>query len=865
MTSTASSKNLSRWNFVASLAVVLLAACVSPAFAQEQPAPASPDAPVTPPIPSLFEKWKITLDVGARDYDLYGDHPGRFLENRDVTRGFYANGVGLRFESADSPYLFWFNASDIRQLDETIQADVWKVGKFRTTFLWDRLPRFYSDGTSLFQSPTPGTLLVSASIRSAIQAVVNGQLPQNISPALGPLIKGELAAVSPTDLRVKNDLAGLRQTVRLGRLELHFQAKTLFNRGTRPKGAGTFARQANGPQGDGTWESLGSELPEPVQYRTTDIKIGAIVSGVKWRFGFDYGLTLFRNNVGTLTYQNPFRISDAVAIDAAGNPSPGGAIGRNRFVTQQLSLPPDSDYHRVTAWWGVDLPRNTQFRGLFSWGQSSQNDPFLPYTQNTALVGTGLGFANNIPPGTSVLDTSSLPQRSLNGQVRNLNYDSTLVSKPWKNMNFRLQYRNEDMKNKSPSIVIPGFPRFGESHWVTAVDYYNVPIRNFPTSFVRQDAIGSWEWNITNWVTWTAEYQYEHWKRTFRDVPDSAENSIRGRLDFKLPRKMKFVADYTFSNRDNDLYKTVPMVFSQNLNANLAILPAVPFGPGYQVSAATQFDPTVPLEFSQLRRYDETARKRYDAKAALDVPFNDNISFSASYRFTRDNYAKGFYGLQHDLVASVDTELTYSIGERTFIYADYSRQFEGYRTLGLGALICGGVPGATPSCVSGAPANVSACCAIYPIQNTWDRSSRSSLDTAQVGINWASKGERIVTDLSYGYSYAKDRIHTFNPFPILVFSPRTAGTYNYPDTMNRFQEVLMSSTRKIRPGLDLGVQYRFEAYHLDDFFLNNLLPYSPGQFANGGVPTNLSRQLFLNARFGTSHAHEEGFFLRYSF
>ena len=132
-------------------------------------------------------------------------------------------------------------------------------------------------------------------------------------------------------------------------------------------------------------------------------------------------------------------------------------------------------------------------------------------------------------------------------------------------------------------------------------------------------------------------------------------------------------------------------------------------------------------------------------------------------------------------------------------------------------------------------------------------------------MNWASQGEKVILDLSYGYSYSKDRIHTFNPFPILPFSLLTAGTYNYPDTRNRFQEVLLSGTRKIRPGLDVGVHYRFQAYALDDFFLNNLQPYSQGLIANGGITTNLPRQLFLNARFGTYHAHEEGFFLRYSF
>ncbi len=901
MTSTESPATLVCCKFVASLAVTaLMLACLSPAWAQNPPVapPQSPEATSGPP---LFEHWKINLDVGARYFDLSGDQPGMFVEHRDITRGFFVNNAGLHFESAKSPFSFRLNASEVRELDETIAASLSKAGKLRTTFLWDRLPRYYSTGTSLFHAAAPGNLIVSPAIRAGFQALIDGQTPQpptNISPALAPFARAELAAGTVSALRIQRDQAGLRQTGKIGRVELHVQAKSTLYRGNLPKGTGTFARQNNGappptsgqpklgPPNDGVWESLGTEFPEPTEYRTTDFKAGAVVSGVKWRFGLDYRFTLFRNNVGTLTFQNPFRATDKVGETNPGAncpgfppnspgvimPCPGSGRGRYRAVSQQLSLPPDTDYHSVTGWWGFDLPQKTQFRGLVSWGVSSQNDPFLAYTLNTALNGTGPGFANNIPSGTSVTSVAALPQRSLNGQVRSINVDSSLVSKLWKNMVFRLQYRNEDMKNKSPSIAFPGYSRFGDSHWVTAVDYYGVPIQNFPVSFTRQDGIASWEWDIASWVTWNAEYQYETWKRTNRDVPHSAENSFEARLGFKLPRKAKFTADFTYSDRVPDFYRTAPIVFNPNLNSNLAYSAVGAFGPGWEIpstgctssssscTAAVVFDPTVPLEFSQLRRFDEAARRRYDGKTSLDVPLTTRVNFSASYRYLRDNYGKGFYGMHFDDQTSVDGELTFSVGERTFLYMDYSRQFDSYRYLSLGNLICG------PSCVNGAPPNVASCCAVYAKANSWDRTSRSTLDTAQFGFDWAPSGEKTTVDMSYGYSFAKDQIHTFNPFPpILAISPLTAGTYDYPDTRNRFQEVLFSVTRKLRPGLDLGVQYRFESYLLDDFFLNNLQPYSQGLIAPGGVLANLPRQTFLNARFTTYHAHEESFFVRYSF
>ena len=98
-------------------------------------------------------------------------------------------------------------------------------------------------------------------------------------------------------------------------------------------------------------------------------------------------------------------------------------------------------------------------------------------------------------------------------------------------MEFRVQYRAEDVQNKSPRIVFPGFSRFGESHWVTAQDYYGVKIENFPTSFVKQDAIASWRWDLSSRVTMAADYQFESWKRTFRDAARTNENSFHGQLD----------------------------------------------------------------------------------------------------------------------------------------------------------------------------------------------------------------------------------------------------------------------------------------------------------------------------------------------
>ena len=191
--------------------------------------------------------------------------------------------------------------------------------------------------------------------------------------------------------------------------------------------------------------------------------------------------------------------------------------------------------------------------------------------------------------------------------------------------------------------------------------------------------------------------------------------------------------------------------------------------------------------------------------------------------------------------------------QNSFFYANYSREFDQTGYGGMGNLI------------NGSGTNVRACCAQYPINNSWDRASRIKLDMFQFGFNTSSAGEKMILDLSYGLGFARDRTTTGNPFPILPQSPRTAGAVPYPDVINRQQEANISITRQLRADLAVGINYRFEPYRVSDYYTNNLVPYGVTQVAGGTFGSNTPRQLFLDARFTSMHANVATVFLRYSF
>jgi hypothetical protein len=450
--------------------------------------------------------------------------------------------------------------------------------------------------------------------------------------------------------------------------------------------------------------------------------------------------------------------------------------------------------------------------------------------------------AANLLPGQPALFNLAPPQPSLNGEVNTLNQDYVLASKPWKNMRFLLQYRSNDKDNQTPVIVFPGLPAFGDSGVRTAIDFYNLPIENFPSSYIRQNTTATWEWEPRKNLSWELEYDWEIWHRTFREAARTNEHSVRGKLGYKARTGYSVKADYLYSIRKPRFYLTQPLTFDPNVN-----------GGSWVVTPTTRLIDGLREEFNQLRRYDEANRIRNNGGVSLEMTRWENVTFSASYRYLRDDYDKNFYGLHYDVQSSVDAEVSYFPRESTFFYANYSREQNqtGYRALGHRTV--------------GPARNVTSCCAQFPIANTYDRSSRINFDMFQVGFNTSTEGERTVVTGSYGLGFARDRTQTANPFPILAVSLRTAGAYDYPDVINRQQEVNLSITHQLQPGLDLGFSYRFEPYRLDDFYTNNLQPYSARQPAATVASVPTPRYLFLDARFTNYHANVATVFLRYSF
>ena len=99
-----------------------------------------------------------------------------------------------------------------------------------------------------------------------------------------------------------------------------------------------------------------------------------------------------------------------------------------------MSTPPSNQANSVSGTLGGDLPANTRYTGTVSFTNMTQNDPFLPMTNNPNAGLTGINSAYGNIPWNQVnfgFTDRGLQNRaySLNGDIDTLLFNNVLTTK----------------------------------------------------------------------------------------------------------------------------------------------------------------------------------------------------------------------------------------------------------------------------------------------------------------------------------------------------------------------------------------------------------------------------------------------------
>jgi len=168
---------------------------------------------------------------------------------------------------------------------------------------WNQIPLFYSRTTkTLYDTSTPGTLSMSDGIQAGIQNKVF---------TLGQALNGATAF----DLRTRRDVATVAVTYSATpSVDLGVSFRNTQKTGGYPWG-GSFGL------------SNTAELPVPVDHRTTDVGTYIEYANERGFARFGYDGSFFHNNVSTLLWDNPARVTDSPTTTYAAAPPAGATSG----------------------------------------------------------------------------------------------------------------------------------------------------------------------------------------------------------------------------------------------------------------------------------------------------------------------------------------------------------------------------------------------------------------------------------------------------------------------------------------------------------------------------------------------------------
>ena len=587
---------------VLAVACLLLFAAV-PGLADDPPQ--AETAQVSPP--PVQTNLEVTL--GAVIRDITNRHFSRFQYGRDVPRGFYLENFFFDAETPGRPWYLTVSGTDAGEDDQRFRLTFERFGRYRIDLRWDQFSTRVADNIqSVLTATGNGVFEVPDFIQAQFEAATDAEL-------VG-LVPDLLSATPFGRLQVLRRKFTLRQEYLANKnWRLHFNVSNEIRSGDRRISIGSYVR-TNTAQGD-TFFNPGIVAPQPIDYRTTEITAGASYGRERAFFRADYRANLFRNRTSTLTIDNPFRISDATG-------------SRFRFQRTQIDLYPDNETHTISFLGGYSFkPWDTRLTGALSFSFWEQDDPFLPFTLNTAIV------AANLPAGVQPTDLAALPQTSLNGDVTVISSDVALTARPRQNLRVVLRYNNYNWDDDSDEILFPGYAN-SDSRWKE--DHGSRPIANRLHSFLRQRSGAEVIWKPRKYLAWKNKFEWEGWNRDNREIVRMNEWMWKTQLILKSKKWFYGKLNYRYGDR-------------------------IPRG---------LYDSR--KEFVLLRKFDQAHRIRHNAEFLFQINPSQRFNFSGSYGYASERYDERLYGQATNLNGFFVVDANFIPNERFAGYVNFTRE-----------------------------------------------------------------------------------------------------------------------------------------------------------------------------------------------
>jgi MtrB/PioB family decaheme-associated outer membrane protein len=468
--------------------------------------PAVTSAQSTLPVPT--ESREITaaafsgrvfgdIEFGGRFSDINGD-PARYQRYRDLRDGPFADNITFNRRSAD--WTIFASANHIGYRDQRYFVEYRNVGKLQVSFLWDQIPLFISSDTrSLYTQGQPGVFRLEDAMQASNQAGAT-TIRTFANQAVG------------FETRTRRDIGAMDVVLNATRdLDIVANVTSSARDGAIPYGA---------PFG---FNNL-VELPVPIDQRTTDAKTRLEWANQKGLISVGWDGSWFDNQIETLVWDNPLKITDSPSYSSAYSDGKGPAQAR-------MALWPSNTHQYVHATGSVTTPGRGRALAYVAIGESRQNADLLPHTINSLIP--------EIP----------LERATAEAELRNTMMNFQYSAHPINRLGIVARYRYADVDNRTPHFETFGRVRFDgvydDAENSPQPEAYSIKRKTFDVDgTIRALPFTAVKLGYTNAIT----------DRTFRIFEETVENTFRISVDATGNQYVSVRALYENSSREGDMF-----------------------------------------------------------------------------------------------------------------------------------------------------------------------------------------------------------------------------------------------------------------------------------------------------------------------
>ncbi|WP_136416641.1 MtrB/PioB family decaheme-associated outer membrane protein [Herbaspirillum sp. ST 5-3] len=741
---------------------------------------------------------QVEVGIGYVNHasDKFGEYNGLHKDGAYGIAGFDLRGGGSY--DSDNAYRWSVTGRDLGLNTRRLDIDAGEQGRFRFTYTYDELERFYSDqyqtfydgaGSNALRLPasfaaTPAASRVSstANANAALSNWGNIQSPYATSACAAAALSGGVYG-APTTAACRGpaylipaamhnfDVETQRTKHNLGLSVILAPGWTASASATHELKDGTKLTGVSfGGPGRG-----GVLVPEPINSSTDQLRASVGYAGEKGHITFGYYGSFYKNSTDVWTVENPLT---------------GNLLNSAFSNNARMIGAPDNEMHRLSLSGGYNFTKLTRLVVNGNYQRMTQNESFL----------------------TGLPSSWSVPAASANAKVIDTNINATLTTRPMNNLGLSATYKFEDRDNRTPirELLVIGTDQAAAPNLIENEPLNrrsNQLILDADYSFARRQAVRfGYEWQEVKRTSTAEENPFKAdttRENTFRlDYRNSVSAAVTGRVG------------YSHAQRRSSEYE-------ENI---LLPVPTVP--------PALAADPLLP----GFRMFYLADRNRDQLRSALNFQVSDAFSLQTGVDYNRDDFNNSPYGLKNSNSWVLKLDGAYAASEKLVFNAFYTYED---RKSQLDSLVIGRGNSTT---ILDAPAHVAgAACTGYfaaaghlPSDEGTDTCRQWTADQTDKihTIGFGAKASKLMNgklDLGFdlAYSYSRTPIDVSGGFYTSNGNPATtaAGGINnvwvaaqsFPDITSNVIDLRLNGTYKVGKASAVRLSYLYRRLRSEDW------------------------------------------------